>query len=617
MYATSSRALVSRLTPAFWAAALTLTLSGPPGFAAGPAAPPAKPAPALNPDAPVTVSHSGDQEGWHYTTKATVGKDRLDLEETAHRQDAGGMDIEVHATGHLENFRPSAGLEFKDGRITRFGYVYKNAHGTIDFSWTARKDDKGVGSLDASAQVLKLPPLAELPLDIGGFPFTLDIGSGMLIKPAFTGAGESTHGHFTVQSQGDLGISVENGKATPVGSLQVDGQIADDTSSTATAPMGFVGAVALPKLELRPGFLPSSLSSANGGLAQRAHQLLEQNGMMAGPGPGLGDGGASGSYVELITSGGLADSGPLGLLPCQQTLLFLFLKVGDAGAGVSEGRSFQLKTHHRIFPATQGCAQGLGDGGGVQKPPSASLPPCDAGAAGTDADFLGVSGGKILRPFGGAHGHLGADVGKLRDAPVFANLRATIPMAELNRVRSVKGVTLEGVPCAEGVQCLKDTVDVTGLGIAGQGDAKLVDAEVLVQKWSPSKTTVDASYGGVLGLAAHYQYVDNNGKQQVFTAYVEYEHLITGDYPPRRDNGDFSDDENQKIDSGTYSGCKGFGARMTNGVLTAADLAQHPLIGYLGATQTPHIHIQAAFSFGKVGYVRQRFFDPAVLLAGR
>jgi hypothetical protein len=594
-------------------AVLALGLSVPlPGSAGGPPPPPAKPAPPANPDAPVTVSHSGDQEGWHYTTQATVAKDRLDLEETAHRRDAGGMDIEVHATGHLENFRPSASLELKNGAITRFGYTNKNAHGTIDFSWTARKDDKGVGGLEPPQQVLKLPPLAEVPLDIGGFPFTLDIGSALLIKPAFTGAEESAHAHFTVQYQGDLGISVENGKATPVGSLQLDGQIADDVAMTATAPLGFVGAVALPRFELKPGFVPSSLSSTNGGLAQRARQLQEQNGLSADPGPGL-DGGGSGPYVEVITAGGLADAGPLGFFPCQQTTLYLSLKVGDAGG--SEGRGYQLKMHYHISPAIQACAEGL-DTGGTQQPPSASLPACDAGATGTDADFLGVPGGKILRKFGGAHGHLGADVEKLRDAPVFANLRATIPLAQLNHVLSVQGVTLEGVPCAEGVQCLKDTVDVEGLGIAGQGDAKLVDAEVLVQKWSPSKTKVDAAYGGVLGLAAHYQYLDNNGKPQVFTAYIEYEHLITDDYLPRRDNGDFIDDQGQKIDPGTYSGCKGFGAKMTNGVLTAAELAQHPLIGYLGATQTPHVHIQAAFSPGKVGYVRKRFFDPSVLLAG-
>jgi hypothetical protein len=633
MHAPPPRSLVSGPGPALWVAALALVLSlSPPGLTAQPAAPPAKPqpkpAPPVSPDAPITVSHSGDQEGWHYTTRATVAKDRLDLDETAHRQDAGGMDIAIHATGHLENFRPWVGLQLENGAITRFGYNNKDARGTIDFSWTARKDDPGVGGLQPPQQVLKLPPLAEVPLDIGGFPFTLAIDSSLLIKPAFTGAMESTQGHFTVQYHGDLGILVENGKATPVGSLQLDGQIADDTASITVEPLGFVGAVALPKLELKPGFTPSSLSAANSGLAQLARQLLEQNGQQSDPGPGLGGFTGAGPYVEVITSGGLSDAGHLGILPCQQTTLYLSLKVGDASpalksgdAGPSEGRSYQLKASSRSVPNIEYCVKGL-DLGDSQKPPSASLPPCNLEEIGTDADFLGVPGGRILpgRRFGGAHGHPGTDVGKLRDAPVFANLRATIPLQQLNHVLATL-TSLEGTPCAEGQPCWKTAVDQEGLGIAGQGNASLVDAEVVVQKWSPPKELdkagkLDFSYGGVLGLAAHYQYLDNSGKPKVFTAYIEYLHLITDDYPPRADNGDFIDNQGQKIDAGAYSGCKGFGARMTNGnVLTAVDLALHPLIGYLGATVTPHVHIKAAFSPGRVGAVQRLIFDPAILLA--
>jgi hypothetical protein len=45
-------------------------------------------------------------------------------------------------------------------------------------------------------------------------------------------------------------------------------------------------------------------------------------------------------------------------------------------------------------------------------------------------------------------------------------------------------------------------------------------------------------------------------------------------------------------------------------------LAQHPLIGFLGSTQNPHVHIQAAFKLGSAGYVQQSFFDPGVVLAG-
>ena len=572
-------------------------------------------------DQPITIRHAGDKDGWHYETTAIVNKDRLSLDALVKRQDAGAMEIEVRAKGELENFRTTANIEIQKGAVTRFEYANQGLRGTMDFEWTARKGDKGVGTLEASKQLVTLPPFAELPLDVGGFPFTLDIRAMFLVQPAFTSALEATHGRFKTRFHGDLGFRVDNGVTTRIGRIEDDGEITDDVkSSSPYAPMGFVAATALPRIELKQGFTPSSLQADNGPLADRVRQLLAQNGMKSGfdsasqPADG-------GSYAELITSTGLTDSGHLSFFNCQQTSLLVSAQVGGAaalGAPGAADNNEKLGEYHRLKPPIKACEPAAASTGGppasTSSAAAAKVNACDPNATGDASYFDGVPGGSVMRGFHGVSGdkHQGVDVMKLRDAPVFVNLRAMIPLSELSQVLTVG----KADSCTSGQAC--PDVNRNGLGLAGTGDATLVDATVVVQPWSPTSDPAKPpgdGYGGIVGFAAHYQYTDNAGKPQTFTAYVEYEHLITATYLPRRDNGDFVDNENQKIDAGAYTGCKGFGASIAAGTMTPDQLARHPLIGYLGSTQNPHVHVQAAFSPGKTGYLATRFFDPAVLLA--
>jgi hypothetical protein len=578
---------------------------------------------------PIKIRHNGEKNGWQFETIATIRPERLDLEETLRRQD-GDMEIKLQVKGYLANFRTYTNIEFHNGAITKFEYVNRDVQGRLEFGWATRKAEAGVGTLAPPSQVVKLPPFAELPLDIGGFPFTLDITSVVLAKPALTGGLESAHGHFTVDFAGDQGLSVSQGVTTPIGSIRADPQITEDIQSMSpVAPMGFVAAVAFPRLELRQGFVASSMQGENGALAERVKQLMQQNGMGDRFDPGVQSdvGGTDGSYVEIITSTGLVDSGRQVIFPCQQTSLFLSLKVGaakDLGVSVAtEGQSYELQQRHRINPPIQACAKGLVYGS-VQQAPSTDMGKCDPNMVGSASDFAGVPGGGVMQPFKGEFGHKGIDVQKLRGSPVFANLRAEVPLTELNSVKVVRGQ--EYYPCGgtsagggpDDADCFKVERNFTGLGIAGTGNARLVDAVVLVQKWSPPKDPVGSGYGGLVGFAAHYQYTGTDGAIHTFTVYLEYEHLITADYPPRKDNGDYVDNENRKIKRGEYAGCMGFGAGMQNGRdMAAAELANHPLIGYLGATENPHVHIQAAFAPGATGYLRGPFFDPTVMLAGR
>lgn len=50
--------------------------------------------------------------------------------------------------------------------------------------------------------------------------------------------------------------------------------------------------------------------------------------------------------------------------------------------------------------------------------------------------------------------------------------------------------------------------------------------------------------------------------------------------------------------------------------LTAAQLTSGTplLVGYLGATRWPHVHIQVGFKHGVAGYIRKPRVDPAVMI---
>jgi hypothetical protein len=559
---------------------------------------------------PVTVNHTGTANGWQYTTQTTVGNNQLTINETLTRQDSGGMQITMQAKGTFSNFNSSADIEISNDQVVKFTYVNKNLTGSIDFQWTATKSQPGVGTLAKEDRLVSLPPLVSIPLDLEGMPFTLNIDSAMLVEPAFTAANEASQAHFMVNFSGDQGFTVANGVTTRVGALKDTVEI--DPSTSAISPIAasaFVGAVSLPKLELKSGIAPESLQSDNGAFADRAKQLLAQSGY--GPKLAAQSGlPAGGSYVQLITSSGLMDFGTMdSFIPCQQATMELSLKVGNAASlGVSSSdpnETYHLTTWHRINPAVQYCAKGLA--ANPSGPTTSSTPPtpCDKTITGDASDYYGVRSGSMMQAFLAKGAHPGVDISHLRDDPVFANLREDIPVSELNSAR------------------LLSTKEATGLGIPGSGSATLTDATVIVQPWFPGcagkgqcpNPSTNSAYGGVVGLAAHYKL----GPNDTMTVYIEYEHLISDAYLPRNDASAYIDNQGQTIAEGDYIskklGCTGFGAKMTNGSTLSVDqLRDHPLIGYLGATEHAHVHIQTAFSLGRKGYLNSNFFDPGIVM---
>jgi N-acetylmuramoyl-L-alanine amidase len=182
-----------------------------------------------------------------------------------------------------------------------------------------------------------------------------------------------------------------------------------------------------------------------------------------------------------------------------------------------------------------------------------------------------------------------------RGAPVYAAIRTSILIDELNAVR---GVDAKGNP-------------VDGLSIAGSGTASLRDAVVLAQPWIGSH---DYDYGGVVGLACRYTFNGSNGAPGLFTLYVEYLHLITEQCPPKNGQGEpIGLDVYQATGKGL-----GFGPRIKNGaVLSPSDLgaSSSVLIGFLGATETPHVHINVNFATGVKKYLLFPRIDPTIVVA--
>ncbi len=207
----------------------------------------------------------------------------------------------------------------------------------------------------------------------------------------------------------------------------------------------------------------------------------------------------------------------------------------------------------------------------------------------------GVPGGVLLDPFyrtldekfsrkGSRRGrakHLGIDVTARRGSPVYATLKPEISIDILNR---------------------------NGLEIRGQGMAILQFARVFT--WGISWSKQPGGYGGAVTLACVYSYRRLDGLQAYFTLSIEYLHLITQDYPPRDDLG---------RQLATSSGVT-FGPRMRHGAILQGDelTGRSPLlVGYLGATQTPHVHIQASYRAGEAQTRPRKTdirLDPTVML---
>ena len=186
--------------------------------------------------------------------------------------------------------------------------------------------------------------------------------------------------------------------------------------------------------------------------------------------------------------------------------------------------------------------------------------------------------------------HLGIDIsinkkgdGSYNDArrgePVYIAINPTIKISDLNAVRAFNKNTSK---------------NMSGLGIAGTGNAELTGGTIKLQPWS----LPDDAYGGVVGVNCFYEYTKTGGGKGEFTLYVEYLHLITERFLAKNSAGKVATLDEWKATGKPY----GFGPGLTNGQQWDRTSFLGPTLavaGYLGATQFPHVHVQCAFETGK------------------
>lgn len=209
----------------------------------------------------------------------------------------------------------------------------------------------------------------------------------------------------------------------------------------------------------------------------------------------------------------------------------------------------------------------------------------------------GVPGGRIFSGYlkrRSSGYHLGIDVSTSnaagqgahdprRGLPVYATVKTALDIATLNKVQAASK---------------KEPPWQQGLKIPGHGRASLREAQVYLRE---TKDLNNPGYGGSVGLACRYTYTTTHGQAAVFTIYIEYLHLITPGCLPYDGKRLISLAEWNAAGKGDRIG---FGPRMKHGaILKASDLATLPLIGYLGATRWPHVHIQAEYKQGVHSYL--------------
>ncbi len=193
---------------------------------------------------------------------------------------------------------------------------------------------------------------------------------------------------------------------------------------------------------------------------------------------------------------------------------------------------------------------------------------------------------------GGRTRHLGMDItapnaangawdDPRRGQPVYAALKNIIALTDITSNHAYN----------------KTTNQNHQINIAGSGDATLQEVKIVTQPW---ESFDDHSYGGIVGLHAVYSHANNSGGTSQFTLYIEYLHLITERFLPKNAQAQIATlDQWNALGRGI-----GFGTDMVqnNGqIIPATNFLgpSYPLVGYLGATQSPHVHIQVAFFTGR------------------
>ena len=271
--------------------------------------------------------------------KAVPGQLNFQVEAS---RDLGGLNLDITGVGHVTNFTSALDMSVSGGRTTSLSYENKGLSGSVTFTFAGSKDTAGVGTVDPADRFLQLPPLASFPLIESGVPMTIEISTGLLIRPAFTGNNEMARVQYTVNFNGDQ-AATESGGGSPseVGSIHGGAGLDSAKELSAIGPLGFVAAMSIPRIDFKTGVNPAGIF----GVAEGADWLDF--------GPTV--------YTAFIAAGSLTGTGAAtSMLPCHFEQLILSFKVGvdlNFFGSTWGGPSKVWPVWHRTYidPPTQGC----------------------------------------------------------------------------------------------------------------------------------------------------------------------------------------------------------------------------------------------------------------------
>jgi hypothetical protein len=274
------------------------------------------------------LSYSGKVDDWDTNMKVTPSSNRLDMEFKVFKS-FQGMTVMTSAKGYLKDFLSSADIEVAQGDLSNFSYDATDLNGELNVQYAATRDGEAAG---IDKPNIKLPPLAKIPMPIGGIPFILTINANLILKPGFGAKKEAASGSFQVTYNGDEGFQVKGG--SPQSSSTIDGTGTIGKVATASlAPHAILIGLAAPKITLSLGMqsamdvlqqaFPSSLADslsdflANSSAGKWAKKKLNSTFKTE-----------AAAYVQTVAVGTMTSEGSLGLFPCKLTRLLLQFEGG-------------------------------------------------------------------------------------------------------------------------------------------------------------------------------------------------------------------------------------------------------------------------------------------------
>jgi hypothetical protein len=276
-----------------------------------------------------SLSFSGEDDGWKYTVKAAPQPGKLNLDMEVSRS-YNGIVVKVDGSGDVQNFETAASIVIKDSQLQSMDYENKGLNGSVNFNWEAAKDGGGV---EAGEQKVKLPSSFSIPMPIGGLPFSLEVSEALLLHPAFTGGKEVARGRFHVTYHGNQGFNVKEGNINQEGQGNAEGSIVDHFSLAPIAPVGFVAAVSMPRIELKLGtdtvfqvvkrYAPPGLAD---GLLNALKKTPFGNWIQQQAADKLKT--TAAAYAQVIISTSTIAAGAGALIPCQRAQLITTISVG-------------------------------------------------------------------------------------------------------------------------------------------------------------------------------------------------------------------------------------------------------------------------------------------------